>query len=149
MKQGDAWVDIGKILGQILASDGSEEITNVFCMYAFLEKAATAKIDPRNFEFGDTYAVFTNGDEFIRRVRKAAERENLTFKHDLVHYVDRSKYNGTMGVFRKFADFANQSEFRISVVSGSKGPYSLRVGDLSDITMTGNLNELNNRIKIE
>lgn len=127
MKQDDAWVNIGTIRGQILASDGSEEITNVFCMYAFREKAAIAKIDPKNFEFGDTYAILTDGDEFLRRVRKTAEQEGLTLKHDLVEYVDRSTYNGTMGVFRKFADFAYQSEFRISVVSGLKGTMAFKV----------------------
>lgn len=149
MKQDDTWVDIGTIRDQILASDGSEEITNVFCMYAFREKAATEKIDPKNFGFGDTYAAVTDGDEFLRRVRRAEEREGLTLKHDLVEYVDRSTYNGNLGVFRKFSEFAYQSEFRISVVSGLKGPYSLRVGDLSDIIMTGNLVDLNERIRIE
>jgi len=148
IKQNDTWLKIGTIQGPILASDGSEENTNVFCMYAFMDNVSE-KIDPKNFDFGDTYAILTDGDEFLLRVRKAAEREGLTLRHDLVEYVDRSTYNGVMGVFRKFSEFAYQSEFRISVVSYLKGPYSLRIGDLSDISLTGNLEELNDRIRIK
>jgi len=149
MKQNDAWLKIGTIRGPILTSDGSEEYTNVFCMYAFMDNSVSEKIDPKNFCFGDTYAILTNGDEFLLRVKKAAEREGLTTRHTLVEYVNRSTYNGTMGVFRKFSEFAYQSEFRIAIVSNVSGPYSLRIGDLSDISLTGNLKELSDRIRIK
>lgn len=147
-KCGDEWVDIGTISGQILSSDGSEDTMNVFCMYAFRESAADGLVDPRNFEFGDTYAVLKlkDCDEFLRRVQVAAVRENLEFKQGFVEYVARPAYNGPMGAFRKFADFSYQCEFRIAVVSGIKAPFSLRIGDLSDILMTGNLANLNERI---
>ena len=148
MQHGEKWVDIGTICDQILPSDGSEHTTNVFCMYAFQESAYDSLVDSRNFDFGDTFAVLTKGDEFLRRVYAAATLDNVKLRQGLVEYVEKSTYNGPMGIFRKFSDFAYQSEFRIAVLSGTNGPFSLRVGDLSDISIVGNLSELNERIKI-
>ena len=149
MQRGEEWVDIGTIRGQIHRSDGSEDTVNVFCMYAFRESAIDALVDPRNFEFGDTFVVLTDGDEFLHRVQAAADRESLKLRQGLVEYVDRSTYDGPMGIFRKFVDFSYQSEFRIAVVSGTQHPLSLKIGDLSDISMVGNLADLNQRIRIE
>ena len=48
-----------------------------------------------------------------------------------------------MGIFRKRSRYSYQSELRIAIVPGTEAPYRLRVGDLSDITRTGPLPELN------
>ena len=122
---------------------------NVFCMFAFREKNSVFKVDPRNFEFGDTFVVLKDGNEFIRRVKELTARKGLKLEYNLVEYVDRSTYNGPIGKFRKFSDFSYQSEFRISIDSGKNRPYKLRIGDISDISIIGNLDELNERIKIE
>jgi hypothetical protein len=142
------WIDIGTIKGPIVSSDGSDRDTNVFCMYAFRESASKSLIDPRNFEFGDTYAILKDADEFLRRVRETAKTENIVLKLGLVEYVDRTTYNGKIGVFRKFSEFAYQSEFRLAVVTGKEMPFSFRIGDISDISMIGTLAEVNERIRI-
>jgi len=41
-------------------------------------------------------------------------------------------------VFRKFSDFVYQSGFRIAVVPRTNEPLSLKVGDISDISIIGN-----------
>jgi hypothetical protein len=104
-------------------------------------------IDPRNTKFGDTFVVLINGDEFLRRVHVAAQKTGFALKYGLVQYVDSKVYNGPMGIFRKFSAFSYQSRFRIALVPGTGNPYCLRVGDLSDITLTGNLAEINKRIR--
>lgn len=142
------WVDIGTVRGPIVSSDGNEHITNVFCMYAFHESNSINLVDPRNFDFGNTFAILKDGNEFLRRVQTTAKKENIVVKQGLVEYVDKATYNGTMGIFRKFSNFAYQCEFRLSVVSEKDTPFLLRIGDISDISMVGPLTELNKRIKI-
>lgn len=146
-RQGDEWVDIGVIRGQIVSTAASKDTTNVFCMYALRESAADSLVDQRNFKFGDTYAVLIDADEFLRRVSVNAEK-NLKLKHGLVEYVDKHTYNGKLSAFRKFDDFLYQSEFRIVVESALKAPFSLRIGTLSDIAMTGPLAKINESIRI-
>lgn len=142
------WVDVATIKGAIISSDGSDCGTNVFCMYAFRESASKSLIDPRNFEFGDTYALLKDGDEFLRRIQETAKKENIVLEQGLVEYVDRTTYNGKIGIFRKFSEFAYQSEFRLVVVTGKEAPFSFRIGDISDISMIGPLAEVNERIII-
>ena len=148
MKKDNKWVNVANIKGAIISSDGSDRNTNVFCMYAFRESASKSLIDPRNFEFGDTYAVLKDGDEFLRRVRETAQKENIVLRQELVEYVDRTTYNGEIGIFRKFSDFAYQSEFRLAVVTGKAIPFLFKIGDISDISMIGTLAEINERIRI-
>jgi hypothetical protein len=118
-------------------------------MYALRENAPHQPIDRRNLNFGDAFAALINGDEFLGRVKAAARLNGISIKLGLVEYVDRATYNGPMGVFRKFSDFGYQSEFCIAISSEMNGPFSLRVGGLSDISVVGNLCDLSERIKIE
>jgi hypothetical protein len=150
MEQSEKWVDVAKIKEQLVWSDGSKDVTNVFCMYAFRESASKNFIDPRNFGLGDAFAMITakDGDEFFRRINVAAKKENIVLEQELVEYVNKATYDGTMGVFRKFSNFAYQSEFRLSVVTGKDTPFSFRIGDISDISTIGTVAELNKRIKI-
>lgn len=148
MEKDGIWVDVATIIGPIITSDGLDSGTNVFCMYAFRESFCNSLIDPRNFEFGDTFAILKDGDEFLRRVRETAKKENVELEQGLVEYIDRSTYNGKIGVFRKFSNFAYQSEFRLAVVTGQETPFLFRIGDMSDISMIGPLAKVNERIRI-
>jgi hypothetical protein len=148
MEHNGKWVDVATIRDQIISSDGNEHLTKVFCMHVLLESASKSLVDPRNFEFGDTFVILKDGDEFLRRVHATAKKENIVLKQGCVEYVDKAKYNGAMGVFRKFSEFKYQSEFRFSAVTEKDTPFSLRIGDISDISKVGPLAELNKRIKI-
>ena len=143
------WIKLGDICGPIISSNSNERNPNVFCLYAFRERATESLIDPRNIKFGDSYAVLVDGDEFLRRVKKYAEQNNIKITYKLVNYVNRDEYNGPMGPFRKFSYFSYQSEFRIVVYNGNNSPLSLRVGSLSDISIIGSLSEINNDIRVK
>jgi hypothetical protein len=80
-------------------------------------------------------------EEFLRRVKKAAEALPHELQCYLVEYYSES-YSGPVGIFRKRSIFAHQSEFRIALVPGDGKPYTLRVGDLSDIVGRGDLDDL-------
>lgn len=86
--------------------------------------------------------------EFLRRARAEAVRRKLDLQSGLVQYVDRSTYRGPMGFFRKFSSFSYQSECRLVLLPGTVKPYSLRVGDLSDIALIGELAQLSKRMRV-
>lgn len=140
--------EIPDIVGPILYWEEYDRTSNVLCMYALRASQAATLVDPQNFKFGDTFALLTNGNEFLRRVRLAVQDSGQRLQWGLVEYVDRATYHGPMGIFKKFSSFSYQSEFRIALVPGTGSAYSLRVGDLSDITLTGKLADLNSRLKI-
>jgi hypothetical protein len=142
------YIDVAEITSPIRVSHEQYRMANVFCMYAFRASQAQSLIDPRNTCFGDTFVVLTDGDEFLRRVHAAAEQTGFALRYQLVQYVDSETYIGPMGIFRKFASFSYQSEFRIALVPGTGNPYHLTVGDLSDIALTGNLAEINEHIRL-
>lgn len=157
VKQAGEWLNVEGINGPILIREGLAEIGNIFCMFAFrgghadafFEGRSTGPVDVDSLRFGDSAVVFTDGDEFMRRVRDAAEREGLELRYDLVEYVDRATYAGPMGPFRKFAAFAHQSEFRILAKPEREPVRVLTLGSLEDISMTCPLRELTQRLRLQ
>jgi len=141
------WQDVGIINGPIISSTPDNTYINIFCMYAFQESTGKSLIDSRNFHFGDAYAVLTDGNEFLRRVRVYAKEQKIDLQDGLVEYVDKENYNGTLGVFRKFSKFAYQSEFRIAISNQVDAPFSINIGSLVDISQIGTLTEINEHIK--
>lgn len=140
---------VGQIAGAIQGRPNDGIQANLFCMYALREPTGQQFIDPLNFRFGDTFAVFTNGDEFLQRVRNAATLAGHNLRGGLVEYIDEHQHHGEVGIFRKRLRFAYQSEFRLAVIPGVATPYCLQVGDLSDITITGPLAQLNDLLRIQ
>jgi len=143
MERNGEWVDLELVKGSSLTGNGKKaSITNVFCMYAFCVSISKNLVDPRNFKFGDTFAMLKDGDEFLRRVDAVAKKKNIVLGRGLVEYVDKSTYVGKMGVFRKYSEFAYQSEFRFFVITGNDTPFILKIGDISDISKIGSVEEL-------
>lgn len=149
MEEGGDWLSVGTLDGPIKHLDPVVLQANVFCMYAFRALHSATLVDERNFGFGDTFVVFTDGNEFLRRAKTAAEKLQLRYEAGLVQYVDGNAYRGDMGIFKKFSHFSFQSEFRIALLPGTGRPVSLNLGDLRDIAMVGELQEINSRIKVE
>jgi hypothetical protein len=54
-----AFHEIPGICGPITFGSDALRLVNVYCMYALRASNAPDLIDPRNFAFGDTFAVFT------------------------------------------------------------------------------------------
>jgi hypothetical protein len=157
VRQEDEWVNVGGIVGQVLLRDGRAEVGNIYCMFAlrgshaatFFDGHCTQPVDVDRLPFGDSVVVFTNGDEFMRRVRAAAELEGLELSYDLVEYVDRETHSGPMGPFRKFSTFSQQSEFRILAKPERLPARILDVGSLEDIAMVCPRVELNQRLRLQ
>jgi len=137
------------IVGPLRFSRDRDLNANVFCMYGLLRSQTQVLIDPRNFDFGDTFAVITDGDEFLRRVREAKTPKDQQVTFNLVDYVEPETHFGDMGIFKKFTHYRYQSEFRIALLPGTGEQFSLEIGDLSDITVIGRLKDVNKRIRIK
>ena len=67
---------------------------NVFCMYGLRTIGVPPWVDERNFNFGDTFAILIDADEFLRRVEIAANQTEHKIRWSPVEYVDRSTYHG-------------------------------------------------------
>lgn len=145
---GGEFREIPGICGPITYRNEAASRVNVYCMYALRAHEGCEMIDSRNFQFGDTYARITDGEEFLRRVRRSAEVRGYQVTWGLVEYVERATHHGPTGVFTKTSSFSYQSEFRIAISPGNRGPLSLRLGDLSDIMRIGDLASVNEEIRL-
>jgi hypothetical protein len=150
VQQDGAWQARGTIAGPLRIRGEVLESANVFCAHILLATRCHLSpyqlVDPRNFAFGDTFVIFMDADEFIRRVRAAVAARGLQMEADAVQYVDPKAYWGEMGVFRKYAAYSFQSEYRIALLPGSGESYTLQVGSLSDIALLSELPEINQRM---
>jgi hypothetical protein len=145
----DDYTSIGPLAAPLRFRARGSMKTNVFCMYGLRASSTFSLIDPRNFEFGDTFVFLKNGGELLRRAKEAAAAEGHEIRCEAVEYVDENSYSGAMGLFRKYLAFSYQSEVRLALVPGTGAPYELRLGDLSDIVaLTGELADVNRHIQI-
>jgi hypothetical protein len=110
---------------------------NVFCMYALRESPSGIFVDPRNFDFGDAFAILSDFDEFIKRVQAAVAGTGQLVQWGPVEYIDLSSYAGPVGIFRKDSSFSYQSELRLALLPGYGSKHELEVGDISDIVRIG------------
>jgi hypothetical protein len=96
--------------------------------------------------FGDTAVVVHDVEEFKRRIVVALSDDRYgsirafpghKIVDGTVQYVPRT-YHGDMGPFRKFEEYAYQSEWRIALIDesaqGQQRSFQLEIGDLTDIT---------------
>lgn len=141
--------DIPGISGPIRYSRDADRNVNIFCMYALRRENPQLLIDPRNFAFGDAYALLMDGDDFLSRVRRALLPQGQELRWQLVDYVNPRTHAGPMGIFSKFTHFQYQSEFRVALLPGTGEDFLFDIGDLSDITTTGKLSDVNDHIKVE
>lgn len=122
----------------------------VYCMFCILPNKEVFTFDDVQKEkmksFGDTALLITDSNEFINRVKKAAENQGYFVKNNEVHYYDESEDNGNL-IFSIFKDMKNiafwkrkyyeyQQEYRFVFTNDEKvqDHIELNIGDISDIS---------------
>lgn len=123
----------------------------LICFYRLdlnLDSNTVAPISPKMAEqFGEYGVIIVNPKEFIRRVTKAiSNTSNITnASFGFVKYLDENAGNGFVmyNPFIKNHDYAEQKEFRFTLSNGNCEPYTLEVGDLSDIVKPMHVSCLN------
>lgn len=148
IKCGADYQPVGNLTGSIRYSHPNDLRANVFCMYAMRFSNLESKVHPGNFAFGDTFAVLIDGNEFLNRVEKAAQKIGQDVSWRLVEYIDKQTHRGPVGIFRKAADYSYQSEFRIALLPGTGSPLTLDIGDITKIAISGDLAHVNQRIRV-
>lgn len=144
------WLPIKNLIEQFRFDDPDDKNTNVFSLYAITEKNEDLLVDDQMLGFGDTAAIILHGDEFLNRVRKAFDKKGWPYDLGLVNYVDKNKYSGEMGAFRKYSDREFQSEFRIATKTKRQGPIDdFHIGDIRDIIRVCDSKALHGLFKIE
>ena len=123
------------------------ERINVFCMYALRLSAGSYPVDNRNYKFGDYALLVTKPQEFIDRVAAQLRADAINAKTNLVEYVD-GQYAGELGPFRKFRQFAYQSEWRLVCYDGPGGVRKIMLGDIRSISVVVASKEINERVAI-
>jgi len=155
VRQEANWLKVGGIVGPILVRDG-QPIGNLYCLFVltaahaeeYFEGRSQNLVNVDDLRLGDSVVVFLDGEEFFRRVHAATQREGLDLVYGPVEYVERHKYSGPMGPFRKFSEFTRQSEFRLLVAPEVKDPRVLDVGPLGDIAFMCPCSQLNKRLRL-
>lgn len=109
---------------------------NIYSLYSFLVEEGQDKfiIDKRNLGFGDTCLFIQDPDEFINRIKKNLDKQNLKYHYGFVKYYDYKTFSGFAGVFHKSNKFEYQNEFRFFVEKNSDTPLVLKNGSISDIS---------------
>jgi hypothetical protein len=94
-------------------------------------------------KFGNRAVLIAGSNivEFERRLQSALSEQADIYSElekgrasQQVSYLDRNKHHGKMDIYNKFDDYAWQYEWRIAFKQANpKGPYPLKIGNLSDI----------------
>ncbi|TRW21434.1 hypothetical protein FMM05_20375 [Flavobacterium zepuense] len=124
---------------------------NLYCLYGVetktIEPSETFKkldLDLSAIDWGD-YAIYIFDTlEFLRRMEAAIKKEQLQFEFHPVLYYDDKIYEGDLNVFNKSIKFEKQKEIRYWIANTNNEPIKLYLGDLSDISILLNRNELQN-----
>ena len=140
------FVPITGIINPIFQRRSGSSGVNIFCMHA-LRFPSGHPIDPRNFAFGLSCIVLTNGEEFLSRVRRAPLPTGRRIDWSLIKYVNRTTYDGPLAPFLKFDTFSYQKEFRLAVSGGDVHDFDLEIGDIRDICVVVPADEINQRLR--
>ena len=106
-------------------------------------------IDERCLSLGNYAVIVKDVPEFIMRMESSARSRGFQIARKLVNYYDPQTFHGefrdTESLFWKQDGYSYQREFRFVINTGSAGrePLLMDVGDLSDITLQLESNELN------
>jgi hypothetical protein len=109
----------------------------------------------RCFGLGRHLVLFTKPRKLLSRIKAALEGMDRPYRMDLVEYYDEGLFhgffNGTDVLFRKRRRFEAQREYRVAVGHALEmpGPFTLDVGDLSDIAMLTTPERFNESLRLE
>ena len=135
------YIPIGGIINPVTFRYGNKDKINILCMYGYNNKVNTS-FDTVNLSFGDTSIIITDAKAFISRLQVAANKLGKTLNHGPIEYVDKEKYDGAMGPFKKFNSHKEQNEFRFVLSKSDGEPIKLNIGDIRDITMVSKTSEI-------
>ena len=113
------------------------------------ELSNTLTIPKRWLSLGQYAVVIKDVQEFIRRMKEAADAKSYVIGQKPVEYYDPDTYHGvvssTDAIFRKQDRYRYQHEFRFIIATPTEGdePVILEIGEIHDIALGVRTEELN------
>lgn len=136
--------------GSITSISQRFDLCNIFCLFALWKEKEDDKIfiDEKNKTFGKYCICITDVQEFLNRVIKVIEKENIECSFMKVNYINKDedyKIDIDEVPFTKFDNFKYQNEFRIAIDTKKNinKSYILEIGDIRDIAFSTSIDELN------
>lgn len=120
MQHEGEWRTIGPLTGPIRAGDRNLERVNLYCLHTPRRNDCGKLLGLDRLGFGESYVLFWDADEFLRRLTQAITKAGLQSRYALVEYVAKHSYSGPMGAFRKFSHYSNQKELRVVAMPGQE-----------------------------
>lgn len=123
----------------IRESNSNIEYLNLFCMFAVdIEGRSSLSFSEYVDEsvwkdFGDSLVIILDIDEFISRIKIAAEKERIHVKFGLVEYKNFEIYEGDIGPFIKSHRYSYQKEARFVAFNKKSERLFLSIGPINDI----------------
>ncbi|MGL5593616.1 MAG: hypothetical protein ACRDDH_06725 [Cetobacterium sp.] len=143
--------------GPILIRRNKDNI-HVLCMSAFFCKDKTKIFDTEKeflnyinkpcksklLTFGNVTVLITNIVEFFDRIDKSVEKKNLSYKRKLVTYIPLDEFHGNIEEpgFVKDLSYSNESEYRFALKGLPEKSFTLNIGDISDIAVIMNTDDI-------
>ena len=121
------------------------EKVNIFCMCSVRPSKGIFPIDDRNFSFGDYALIFTKPQEFIDRISRYLQSQNVSHKASLIDYFEEN-YTGEVGFFKKRIHFQYQHEWRLVCKNGPGKARIFHIGSIKDICIIVKNTEVNQRL---
>ena len=160
-------IDSEDLAGPVFLQPNRHLAKSIFCMHAgyvggnnpsefatTIEFEQAVKIPQENISLGQYSAVITNVQEFLNRVKSAADKQKVALRGQLINYYDPSTFHGHFAEedtpFSKQIRFAHQREYRLVANrrDSDASPYTLDIGGLRDIAYMISIETLNANIRI-
>ena len=141
---------------------------NVFCIYSLNSRGhetvssetlsdfkRTLELHDSCFGLGQFCVVILNASQFIERCKSAIEKLNFDGNLGLVDYFNEREFHGNMPEdelgYLKRSLFSHQREYRVKIDTNrpEPSPYTLDVGDLSDIAVITTPKEFNAQLELK
>ena len=112
---------------------------NLYCMYS-LEMANILeddkfKIDTRLKKKSESFLIIKDVPEFINRLHKHLDKQQYSWEHHMVEYIDFSDFYGKRTIFQKDKQYDYQNEFRVFIRNDKHDVIKVEIGDISDISI--------------
>jgi hypothetical protein len=141
-------IELSGLVGKVEYRQDFTDKTNIYCMTAIsdgliLDSGNNFFLSDNFNKFGNK-VVFIGGSnitEFYRRISTAIKKQtgvlsvypNNEWGRN-IQYLDRSKSQNKIGVFRKYDEYAWQHEWRLAInQEHTDGPFVLDIGSIEDI----------------
>lgn len=168
---------IEKLAGPLIIQNNGYDRLNLYCMYAVkvqefeesyeTEEERVAIVDKINamlkekstlsdevLSLGEFAVVVYQVEDFIARVRKAAQENDFACWNGLIRYYDPNTFHGSFkeleAVFRKRKIYKHQNEYRFAFGSHKpEGVKFINLGSLEGIAVKVKTREINEKIKLK